>query len=122
MNRLRRARAFAVGLMTLAVAARGQSFSLPREAAHSVSGQFVVSVDPDRFADYRRPETGTNADVIRLDAPFLAVSAERFKAALWRELGLAPNSPWSGKIFLALHPARTDDERVTVISQPFLGA
>ena len=120
MNRSRRTRALAVALMAFGAVARSQFSPPDRQTAHSASGQFTVSFEPDRFPDYRRAETGTNADVIRLDAPFLAVSAERFKTALWRELGLAPDAPWSGKVFLALHSAQADDERVTVISQPFL--
>ena len=120
MNRSRSVCAFAVSLMALSFAVRSQTFSAPPEAAHSVSGQFIVSVEPDPFPNYRRPETGTNADFVRLEAPLLAVSAERFKAALWREIGLAPNSPWSGKIFLHLRPARSTNEEIAIVSEAFM--
>ncbi len=58
--------------------------------------------------------------MMRLDAPLLVISAEHFKAALWRELGLSPNSPWSGKVFIVLHSARSLNEPVVIASEPFI--
>jgi hypothetical protein len=120
MNRSRPVCALAAGLLLFLAAARGQSSFLPLEPTSSVSGQFIVSVAPDDGSYFRPPDAGTNTAMLRLEPSLLAVSAERFKAALWREIGLAPDSSWSGKIFLVLHPARALDETVLVAAQPFI--
>jgi hypothetical protein len=120
MKRSRLVCAFTAGLLALPFAARSQFAALPPGAIRSASGQFSVSVAPDPFPYYRRPAIGTNTDIVQLQAPLLAVSAERFRAALWRIVGLAPNSPWSGKIFLDLRPTRSGNEVVSVVSQSFL--
>ena len=65
------------------------------------------------------PPFAANADFVRLEPALLAVSAERIKQTLWRELGIDSTAPWRGKIFLALHPARSLDENVTVLSEHF---
>jgi hypothetical protein len=91
-------------------------------SAHSVSGQFIVTGTPFRAAGAGlavRPEIATNTDLVRLEPALLAVSAERIKGLLWRELDLAPNAPWRGQIFLALHPAQSTDEDVAIISERF---
>src|SRR5664280_245329 len=75
-------------------------------SARSVSGQFIVSGAPSPAAGaglVARREIATNADFVRLEPALLAVSAERIKASLRRELDLNPNAPRRGKIFLALH-------------------
>ena len=120
MNRSRPVCALAAGLLSLLAAAGGQISFAPSDTASSVSGQFIVSVAPPDNFHYRRPDAGTNTAILRLEPSLLAVSAERFKTALWREIGLAPSSPWSGKVFLALHPARTLDEPVFITVQPFI--
>jgi hypothetical protein len=84
----------------------------------SVSGQFIVIGAPPSV---RPPVATTNADFVRLDPALLAVSAERVKQPLWRELGIDPRTPWRGRIFLALHPAAAPDENVTIISSRFAG-
>jgi len=93
--------------------------SLPNlNTARSVSGQFIVTAD--RTAPLTAPlPIATNADFVRLDPALLAVSAERIKQALWRELGINLATPWRGKIFLALHPAQSLDEDITIISEHF---
>ena len=85
----------------------------------SVSGQFVVT--DARSGPRVSPLAAalTSADFVRLEPAVLAVSAERIKQALWRELGVDAATPWRGKIFLTLHPARSLDENVTVISEHF---
>ncbi|HXF09980.1 MAG TPA: hypothetical protein VN625_04285, partial [Desulfuromonadaceae bacterium] len=52
----------------------------------------------------------------------LAVSAERIKKIVWQELGIDDNRRWRGQIYLAMRPARTVDENVTIISSRFNGA
>lgn len=120
MNRSRTRCALVAGLIMFLAAARSQaSFSAP-VATSSVSGQFIVSITPVGNPYFRRAEAGTNTDLLRLEPSLLAVSAEHFKAALWTQIGIAANAPWSGKIFLALHPARTTDEDVVIATQPFI--
>jgi hypothetical protein len=119
MNRPRPVCALVVGLMTFLAAARGQSPLLPPQTS-SASGQFIVSLTPASQPYFRRADAGTNTEFIRLEPSLLAVSAERFKLALWRQIGLAPNTPWHGKIFLALHEARSTDETVFIAAEPFL--
>jgi len=91
-------------------------FSLPRtELARGVSGQFIVtSTSPlSLFASTTRIVADTN--FVRLEPSLLAVSAERIKEALQRELGI--NNQWRGKIFLVLRPAQSPNEGVTIVSE-----
>jgi hypothetical protein len=87
--------------------------------ARSVSGQFIVTGDWQRSSLAATPAVATNADFVQLEPALLAVSAERIKQTLWRTLGVNSKAPWRGKIFLALHPARSLDEDVTVLSEHF---
>jgi hypothetical protein len=90
-------------------------------ATRSVSGQFVVTgTAGSRLAASRA--IATNASFVRLEPALLAVSAERFKESLGRELspelgGLSALASPHGKIFLVLHPAQSADEPVTIVSR-----
>lgn len=92
--------------------ARAQ-FSPPgNNSTRSLSGQFIVT----GAAQTRLPPvTGTN--LVRLEPALLAVSAERIKEFLWRELGVESKTPWSGRIYLMLHPARSPDEDPVIFSR-----
>jgi hypothetical protein len=97
--------------------------SLPdANLARSVSGQFIVTRDPASPVEWS-PATmhavATNADLVRLEPALLAVSAERVKQKLWHELGINSATPWQGKVFLTLRPARSLDDNVTVLSRHF---
>jgi hypothetical protein len=90
-------------------------------ATRSVSGQFIVTgtVGSQLAAT---PGIATNADFVRLEPALLAVSAERIKESLGRELNpelraVNPLTSPHGKIFLALHPAQSTDETVTIVSR-----
>ena len=87
----------------------------------SVSGQFVVTRanPPSLFA--RLPISATNGVIVRLEPALLAVSAERVKQSLWRQLGVDPSMPWRGRIFLALQPAVEPDGDATIHSSRFAG-
>jgi hypothetical protein len=88
----------------------------------SVSGQFVViSPNPGSSSSDSRTLAATNAEWVRLDPALLAISAERVKQPLWRQLGVDPATPWRGRIFLALHPAASPDENVAIISTRVAG-
>ncbi len=88
--------------------------------ASSVSGQFIVTavpgISPLRFVPDFIP---ANADIVRLEPAELAVSADRVRDTLLKKLNVDPNAPWNGKIFLALHPARSIDENVEIVSSRF---
>jgi len=120
MNRPRPVCALAAGLLFFLAAARGQPSFHATSTTSSVSGQFIISTAPDSNPYFHRPDAGTNAELLRLEPSLLAVSAERFKAALRAQLGLAANAPWSGKIFLVLRPAHSPDEPVNIAAQPFI--
>jgi hypothetical protein len=97
--------------------ARAQALPDAATTRSSVSGQFIViGANPGP-----PPAAVTNAEFVRLDPALLAVSAERVKKPLWRQLGIDPMMPWRGRIFLALHPAASPDEDVTIISTRFAG-
>lgn len=90
-----------------------------KNSARSISGQFIVngSSQISRLASLPRITADTN--LVRLEPALLAVSAERIKELLWRKLEI--KSRWRGQIYLALHPAQSLDEGVTILSQPFTG-
>jgi len=98
--------------------------SLPDPAAtrSSLSGQFVVINPNPALSPNRPPVAVTNADFVRLNPALLAVSAERIKQPIWRQLGISTTTPRRGRIFLALHPAASSDENVTIISSRFANA
>jgi hypothetical protein len=91
----------------------------PPDAAstRSVSGQFTVYGPRQASPPDPVSELGTNAQFMRLEPALLAVSCERIKQELWRELGV--NAPWRGRIELALHSAQSSNEAITVVSERF---
>ncbi|MGA2281337.1 MAG: hypothetical protein ABSG80_13660 [Verrucomicrobiota bacterium] len=105
--------------------ARAQTSFPDTSSARSVSGQFIVTGAPSRLAGSRlaaMPGIATNTDFVRLEPALLAVSAERIKESLGRELNpelrrLDFPTPPPGEIFLALHPAQSTNEGVTIVSQ-----
>jgi hypothetical protein len=116
---------FVLCVVVFPLFARAQTSFPNTSSARSVSGQFIVTSAPSRPAGSRlaaKPEIATNTDFVRLEPALLAVSAERIKESLGRELnpelrGLDLPTPPPGKIFLALHPAQSTDEGVTIVSQ-----
>jgi len=104
----------------LPVLAGGQPALPVVHSVQSASGQFVVT-GPAQFSPLvLLPGVAANTNLVRLEPAVLSVSAERIKDALRRQLGIEPNAPWQGKIFLVLYPAQSLDEAVTITSQPFL--
>jgi hypothetical protein len=86
----------------------------------SVSGQFVATAAGGYSPLLHHPVVAGDAEFIRLEPTFLAVSAERLKNSLARRLHENPGAPWSGKIYLALHPAASLAEEPVLVAQPFL--
>ncbi len=82
--------------------------------ASSRSGQFIVqaasSAEPD-------PILATNQSLIHLEPTLLAISAERIKQNLCREL--EANQPWRGRIFITLYPAVSADDGAAITSERF---
>lgn len=87
----------------------------------SISGQFVVTAGGEYSHLRYSPEIAADTNLVRLEPALLAVAAEHFKDDLWRELGFSPGTAWRGKIFLTLQPARSLDDRVTIVSDAALG-
>jgi hypothetical protein len=102
------------------LAARAQFSPAETGSAHSTSGQFIVSGGQAVSPLAGQPAIATNADLVRIEPALLAVSAERLKESFRRQLGISQSASWSGQIFLALHPAQSPDENVTIISARFL--
>lgn len=88
--------------------------------AHSVSGQIVVTSVPGYSPLFSRRNLVSDDDYVRLEPALLAVSAERFKVAVWRQLGVGAGSAWQGRIFLVLHPAQSLDDGVVIAAGPIL--
>ena len=65
------------------------------------------------------PRVVADTNLVRLDPALLAVSAERIKELLWHRIEI--KDAWRGQIYLALHPAQSLDESVTILSQPLPG-
>jgi hypothetical protein len=105
--------------LCLPLIARADSLFPALASAGSVSGQFVITAAPGISPLQFIPDLPTNEDLVRLDPAVLAVSADRVRDALLKKLGMNPSAPWSGKIFLALHPARALDENVEIASTRF---
>ena len=106
----------------LPAVARAQS-PLPDAAAtrSSASGQFTVI---GAKLAVRRPPPGTPSPTPNWSGsnprcwPFPPSASRNRSGASW---ALTPLTPWRGRIFLALHPAASPDENVTIISTRFAG-
>ena len=68
-------------------AAWGQSLPPENSSVQSVSGQFTVTAAPQFSPLLQRTDLATNRELVRLQPALLAVSAERFRNALWAQLG-----------------------------------
>ena len=79
----------------------------------SGSGQFFISarggVSPQSL------DLAAGPDMLTLEPALLAVSCDRIKAELLRELNMPDQ--WQGKIFVILRPARSANDRVVVVPQ-----
>ena len=93
-----------------------QSAYTEARSVMSVSGQFTVVANPSYSPLMHQSALATNTSYLRLEPALLAVAAERFKTALWSQLGYRSDAKWNGKIFLTLSPARSlrDDVRIAI--------
>jgi hypothetical protein len=108
-------RGASIGLALLAaLTAAAQSWPAKNVSAISRSGQFVIrGVEPDAARPFI-PGVATNAALVKLDPPLVAVSCERIKQALLGTLTVPDQ--WRGKILVTLHPTRRADEELVVAS------
>jgi|ERR1051326_599182 hypothetical protein len=83
----------------------------------SVTGQFLVHDTRGAGPSEAASRLGTNAAFVVLHPTLLAVSAERIKQLLGRELGTA--APWQSRIHLTIYPAAGPDSSVTMTSESF---
>jgi hypothetical protein len=96
--------------------AYGQAVAPETQTVRSYSGQFIVGRS-------RAPQAVGTANLaadpklMPLDLSLLAVSAERIKQSLWRELGVT--TPWRSKIFLTVYSAGSAEDRLTLNADRF---
>jgi hypothetical protein len=110
------------GMILGATPARAQAPDSDFVTARSISGQIIVTAPSPPSRLFSRVDVAADTNYIRLEPALLAIAAERFKISLWQQLGLSAYAPWSGKIFLVLHPAQSLDDGVTITGGPFLQA
>lgn len=108
-------------IAALLIAVNGVFAQIPPPAAtpaRSMSGQFIVF--GSRTPALRpMPRAATNANWVSLEPTLVSVSAERIKQAVWRELGVTGS--WQNRISITLHPARSGDEPVNIVSDRSMG-
>ena len=113
------AAATAVFLGALLGVANAQPASSDLISARSHSGQFVVYAG--RASVPLPPVFGlaTNQNFVRLEPTLAAVSCERIKQALTREIGAT--APWHDAVYVVLYPARAPGDPITITSERFKG-
>ena len=97
--------------------ARAQISPPDKHSARSISGQFIVNGTSQFSPLARLPRLAADTNLIRLEPALLAVSAERIKDLLWHKLEI--KGAWRGQVYLALHPAQSPDENVTITATRF---
>jgi hypothetical protein len=98
----------------LAGTARAQLAPYDSVSARSVSGQFIVySARQNSPAQ----DFSNDANLLKLEPSLVTVSCERIKQILTSELG--PGGQWRGKVHLALRPAQSADDEITLVSERF---
>lgn len=106
-----------VGLLALGPVASGQLNLAKTLTARSYSGQFVVRGYPQPA---RLPELFANSPATnwaRLEPRLLAMSCERIKQAMLGALGASDH--WRSKVYLNIHPLRSLNEPVQIVSTRF---
>lgn len=104
-------KAIAIIAGTMAVLNIAQAQWRDMKVIGSASGQFFVSA-PSLSLSPHSIELATDPKMVTLEPPLVAVSCDRIKQELLRELD-TPDQ-WQGKIFVVLHPARTADDPAAV--------
>jgi hypothetical protein len=82
----------------------------------SVSGQFFVN-SRTLALSANSIQLAREPNMVTLEPPLLAVSCERIKEELLRQLEM--RDQWQGKIFVTLHPAWTANDPITIRPEKF---
>lgn len=98
--------------------ARGQPLVPPPAPLSSFSGQFILQAPANSRPSEAGQELETNRNFVRLEPALLAVSCERVKQLLWRQLGIA--GPWQSRVYLTLFPTESPDDLLTLTSDRYL--
>jgi hypothetical protein len=105
-------------LLCFSFAAAAPIAPIEARTALSRSGQFVVHAPAPTQKAFASHPPNTSSNLLRLEFNELAVSCERIKELLVRELG-GGSSPWRGKIHLSLYPAHPGEESILLASELF---
>ncbi len=97
--------------------ANAQPAGSDRPAVSSHSGQFTVYGGRSFPLPRALSEVATNQTYVQLEPTLAAVSCERIKDLLLRELGAT--APWRWHIYVVLFPAQSFADPVTIISERF---
>ena len=98
----------------------GQDFLIGPPPVRSHSGQFIVHAQPDVSHPMSvTANLATNRSLLKLDPALVAVSCERIKQNLFRELGVT--SPWRGQIYVQVRRSTVPAENIVITSQMFKG-
>ena len=75
---------------------------------------------PTTIARDRPPFAVTNAEWVRLNPALLAISAERIKQPIWRQLGISSMTPWrdqdTSPRCIRRRPRKTEDAAIVFLS------
>ena len=94
------------------VPAAAQSAYTEARSVVSVSGQFTVVSAAQYSPLMHQTALATDTGYIRLEPALLAVAAERFKSALWSQLGYPADAKWNGKGKIFRSVSRRSGSRV----------
>lgn len=99
--------------------ARGEPIAPRAAPLTSFSGQFlIVQASADSRPSEAAEQMETNRDFVRLEPALLAISCERIKQVLWRQLAIA--GPWQSRVYLTLFPTESPDDLLTLASDRYL--
>jgi hypothetical protein len=102
--------------LILPLSTNAQFSPIETGSAQSISGQFIIIGSKENSPLAGSPRVANDNNLIQIKPALLAVSAERIKESLWHELDI--QGQWRGKIYFVLHPARSLDEDVVIVSRP----
>ena len=95
----------------------GQAFEEGAFSARSVSGQFAVQGLRSGSISYKLLPLATNLNYVCLEPNLVAVSCERIRQLVARELGVP--DVWRGKVYVVLRAATGSGDQVSVTSTHF---
>jgi hypothetical protein len=98
-------------------AVNAQAFPPEVVSARSHSGQFIVHAQRSPGPAGPALNLTTDPNFLRLEPTLVAMSCERIKQVLSRELG--GSAPWRGTIFLTLRPTQASGPTITITSKEF---